>query len=426
MIQRILNLLPIIGICAAMWRCSFPSPVGEDIVQREILDVVFIDTIDLRLSTVIYDSFATSNAERHLVGFHEEFNTGKTHSKAFFTVSLDSVGVPDEDADFLSAELELFYDGYFHYDTIHDFTLQLFPLLEELELDDGLLYNVSEFSYGSGAENRLGQVFFEPRPRSGGSVSVPLSDGFGLDLFEFIRDEDDFFEDFPEEYPGFVLDVDTTSSSGFLGFRTNSRLILHYRESGEDFEIVFSANGLRFNQIANERSGSSLEGLETIQEDIPSTVSGNQSYLHNGVGTAIKVEIPFLREIREVLNENFITEATLVLRPVKDSYDGLRPLPSDLIFYEVDRFNRVRQQLNVDAFLNVDDEFGEDTEYRILITDFLQRKIDEEEISEDALLIQGGQNSFGVTVDQLVLGDVFSDYEVSLELFILDYIIENE
>ena len=138
------------------------------------------------------------------------------------------------------------------------------------------------------------------------------------------------------------------------------------------------------------------------------------------------MEIPFLRDIGETLNENFITEATLVLKPVRDTYSDLRPFPAQLSFFEVDRFNRIESLLDVSGFLSVDDEFGEDTQYRIEITDFIQDKINEVELTEDAILVRGASNSLGVTVDQLVVGDSFSRFEATLELFILDYIIESE
>lgn len=416
-------------VCLPFWicRCNFPTPLGEDIVQNEVLDVVFIDTINLRLSTVIDDSLITSNSERHLVGFHEDTDIGTVHSRSLLAVRLDSLEIPDEDAEYLYTEFELFYDRYFYYDTAQDFTLKLYPLVEELEYDDdGLLYNISEVDFVE--EQVLGELTFGPRPNRAQSISIPVDDAYGQSIFDFsmIDDVDEFFDDFYDFYPGFVLAPDTLVSQCFLGFSLASRLVIHYRLAGEDYEMIFPASGNRFNQILSDRTGTALADLVTSQEDVSSRNTGNKAYLNNAFGLSIKVEIPFLRDIGETLNENFITEATLVLRPVRDTYGDLRPFPAALAFYEVDRFNRIERQLNAPGFLTLDDEFGEDTQYRIEITDFIQEKIDEVELVEDAILVRGASNDLGMNADQLVVGDSFSQFEASLELFILDYIIETD
>ncbi|TRX59114.1 DUF4270 domain-containing protein [Fulvivirga sp. M361] len=407
-------------------KCNFPTPLGEEIVQSEILDIVFIDTIDVRLSTVISDSIVTSNTDRHLIGTFRDDEIGRITSSSLFGLSLDSLEFPDEGATYLSAEFELFHDGYFYYDTSQNFTIELYPLKDVLELDDdGFLYNVSGYDYQE--NTRLGALTFVPRPSRNKTISIPVDDEYGSSIFNLAltEDQNDFLDDFEDRYPGLALVADTSTTQSFLGFATTSRLIINYRLSGEDFEMILSSNGIRYNKISNDRSKAALADLVTREEDITSLQTNNRSYLHNSVGMFIKLEIPFLRDIREVLNDNFITEATLVLRPVKDTYSNVRPLPAGFTFYEVDRLNRIEQVLGVAGVLNFDDEFKEDTEYRILITDFIQQKIDEDELTEDAIMVSGTSDALGTTADQLVLGDSFSEYDVSLELFILDYSIGN-
>ena len=414
-------------LASSLWQCNFPSPLGEDIVSSEILAIVFIDTINLKLSTVTIDSVTTSNTERHLVGYREDENIGSILAQPHFQISDDSVTFPDEGAEYLFAEFELLYDGYSYYDTTQDITLTLHPLSEELELDedDNVLYDFSEFSYDR--NNPVGQLTFAPRPRRLGSVTIPVDDEYGQALFDFVDTEerDLFFDEFDERYPGFVLVPDTLVTQSFLGFTTASRLVIHYQESGEEFELIFATNQLRFNQILNNRTGTPLEGLSERSEDISSTETARQAFLNNGVGTAIKVEIPSLRDVREVITQNFITEATLVLRPVKNTYSDLTPFPAELNIFEVDRLNRIERVLSVPQSLVVDDEFGDDTQYRITLTNFIQDKIEEDALREDAILLRGSETELATTVNQLIVGDSFSEFEASLELFVLDYIIDN-
>lgn len=415
-----------LAIASLLTACSFPSPLGEDIVQSEILDIVFIDTIGIRLSTVLFDSIVTSNKDRHLIGYHQDNEVGAVTSATFTQFTLDSIQFPDDDARYEYAELVLLHDGYYHYDTSTSFSVNIHSLTEEIELnDEGYLSNLSEFRYDR--DKVLGTTTVEPRPFSDNEITVEINHLFAQALFNAAieQDQSDFIDDFQELFPGIVIFPDTTVNGAFLGFSPLSKLVIHYRESGEDEELVFPLNGLRFNQIINDRSQTNLDQLSTLKEDLTSVKTGNQAHLHNGIGMAIKVEIPFLREIRSTLQSNFITEANLILRPIKTTYSTQDPLPGTLIFSEVDKLNRVENTLNVAGGLVVDAEFDEDTEYRIQITDFIQEKIDESTLEEHSILVQGSSQTLGISVDQLVVGDRFSEYEAKLELFILDYIIEN-
>ena len=412
---------------ASLTRCNFPSPIGEDIVQSEILDLVFIDTINLKLSTVRIDTMVTSNTSRHLVGYRKDTDLGSIQSQPYFQISNDSLTIPGENAEYLYAEFELFYDGYFYYDTTQDVTLALHPLAEKLELDedDNVLYNFSRFAYDTAS---VGQLTFSPRPGRAESVLIPVDDTFGQTLFDFAdADEaEQFYDDFEDRYFGFTLVPDTLLTRSFLGFSLRSRLVIHYREEGEDGELVFPTSLLRFNRLTSDYTGTPLAPLTASEEGIPSAQTDQRAYLSNGVGTAIKVEIPSLDEIGEELTQNFITEATLVLRPVANTYGDLTPFPSEIDIYETDRFNHRRRRLEVAQSLMIDDEFGEGTAYRITLTDFIQDKIEERGSNQDAILLQGSDSALGTTVDRLVVGDRFSEFEASLELLVLDYIIDIE
>jgi|GEM_PF-5257767 len=428
MYKSIFQYLFLFSLTAILLRCNFPSSLGEEIVQNEILDVVFVDTVSLNLSTVIYDSMVTSNTARHLIGHRNDADMGRINSKAFFKIIPDSATtLPNEDARYLYAEFEFFYDGYFYYDTAQDFKLSLHTMDTELELDDdGFLYNINTFNY---VQTSLGEVTFRPRPTRRRSFSMPVDDTFGQGLFEFAQDtlRNDFIEDFYNRYPGFVLEADSSISQCFLGFSTLSKLIIHYRSAGEDVEMIFPSSGTRFNSISNDRSTTFLIDLKTNKVDISSIESGNRAFLNNGIGMAIKIEMPTLGAIGEEIDANFVTQASLVLKPVKGTYSEVNPLPFALEFFEVDKLNRIEIQIPFDYTRNIDDEFDDDTEYRIIITDFVRNKLNKiENNDEDAILISGSNEELGTTVDRLILGDSFSEYKAQLELFIMDYNIDNE
>ncbi len=408
------------------WQCGDPIMIGEEIVRNEILDVNFVDTVSIKLSTVKYDSFPSSNDIRHLVGYHYSKEIGSIHARSFFYFNKDSLPTAlEEDAEFLRAEFELIHDGYFYFDTVAPFSLSMYPIEEEWELnDEGLLSNLSEVSYLDAYP--IGTYQFQPRPQRKGSIFVAIDQDYAMSIFDFLQNEEtDVLTEFDEQFPGLLLAVDTTLSQCFLGFSPSSRLILHYEEGGEEKALRLSTNRLRFNQLLHHPSGSLLEGISTLRDDISSSETEHLAFLQNGAGLGIKVEFVSLDEVRAVLNENFIIEATLVLRPMKGTYSNTVSLPSDLRLYEIDELNRIRQPLVNNIFLNIDREFQEETEYRMVITDFIKEKVNDLSTEEDAILIQGGEGSFTNSVDRLIVGDEQNSVESHLELLILDYIIDN-
>ncbi|MDW7692418.1 DUF4270 family protein [Flammeovirgaceae bacterium SG7u.111] len=425
--QNLIKIAFSISLAMSLLQCTDPTQIGNDIVERELLDVVFIDTISLGMSTIIIsDSLNTANSSRHLIGYVETENIGSMQSKAYFKFQADSVeNYPDEDARYKYAEFELVYDGYFYHDTTQEFSLSFHAMKEELELDeDDALYNTSTFPY---EQTPLGELIFKPQPRRQKSLLVPLDESFAQAFFEYAQatDEGDFIEDFYDNYPGFVIEADTNYANCFLGFSTQSKLTFHYRRSGEDLEFTIPSSGLNFNQISNDRSNTELKDLLTSTDAISSKLTDRQSYMNDGVGMGIKINFPSLTEVKEILSKNIVIDAVLVLKPVQGTYGNYRPLPTNLTFYEIDKKNRILQELSLVNTLYVDEEFGEATEYRIDITEYIKSKVEQVGEIEEALYLKGGNETLGLTVNQLTLGDSENKYKSHLELLILDYSIEN-
>ena len=162
--------------------CESTSTIGEDLVQSEIVDIVFTDTSTINMSTVLFDSISTTNTLRYLIGYHEDQELGAIESQAFFKLGIDSLSTaPSDDASYSYAELVLRYDGYHYYDTNQTINLSLYQLTELLEpREDELFYNVDEYTHDL---TPLVSFDFEPRPFNNSEITIPLDDNlFGQNL----------------------------------------------------------------------------------------------------------------------------------------------------------------------------------------------------------------------------------------------------
>ncbi len=101
---------------------------------------------------------------------------------------------------------------------------------------------------------------------------------------------------------------------------------------------------------------------------LPSSSTGGLSFLHGGIGVAIRVDFPSLQEAL-LIKKAAILAATLSICPAKNEYDKVE-LPPDLIIQEADGLNRPGGAV-ASSTLDVDKLYGEETAYSFDITKYL-------------------------------------------------------
>jgi hypothetical protein len=122
-----------------------------------------------------------------------------------------------------------------------------------------------------------------------------------------------------------------------------------------------------------------------------------------------------------------IIDAKLLLKPVKNSYSKVFPLPEKLSVYTVDNLNRLNDRLTnangevVTANLNDSgDEFGEGVQYELLLSSFLKKEMLKESDKRIGLFLT--MPILSKVVDRLVLGDQNNtESKLQLQIYYITY-----
>ncbi len=310
------------------------------------------------------------------------------------------------------------YDDYSYYDTATTVTLKVHRVTEAFEPeDDGYFYNDSELLYAS---SPLGELSFTPRPHKDDSLEIKLSDSFGLDLYNKAINDDNVFStnaEFVKWLKGFAIVPEYNSEGTFLGFDTTPELRIYYTDNNEvpavTKYISLTRGSYYFNNISSDRSETNLI-LASSSDRLSSGETDDESYVHSGVGLALRVEFPYARDFAQ--HENiFITQAVLEIYPVRRSNDDFTPLPAYLHPYVVDSRNDVLGEFAYEAGLIEDIDLERSTRYRLDVTTFVKNQIAREDDNEDAFAFF--TPDFSSSLDRVYLNAVGTEYKTRLVLY---------
>lgn len=406
--------------------CNSSSDIGAGFFEDESFELASLDTLTLKVSTVLNDSLSTLDSDRLLVGYHEDADFGKVYAASYLQVTLGDT--PDLDSTFTiydSLTLVLQFDGYSFYDTLQWQTLSVHRLTEEIELDEETddLYNSSRFDY---ATEPLGIATFKPRPQKKGTLEVRLDDAFGQELLDKILQGDEALNDvskFQEYLNGFVLLPDSTQSGPVVGFSADAEIRLYYTDNEElpttQKTISFPATGTNFNHIRSDRSGTLLNVLQSENTALDASQSNDLAFLQGGVGLSVRVEAPYLKTMFETNTEFVISKAELIFYPVLQNGTGQDYLPSSLGLTWVDDENKEIYNQGA-ANLHVDDEFDRDTYYSLDVTEFVNYQLGLNELNENALLINLPEALSNNSVSRMLIGSAEHPRRMKLKLYSID------
>jgi hypothetical protein len=407
-----------------------PSEIGSGFFRDGNLDVIYIDTITLEVSTVQFDSLSTSTPARFLVGSHTDIDLGKISCRPFYQVGPATALTLDEDfTSYTKAVLTLVYDGYSFYDTTVQVTFHAHRLTQEMELQDGYLFNSSSFTYNP---DPLGSITFTARPNRSDTVEIPLSDDFGKEIIRLAQEsaeEVSSAEAFLDYFYGVVITADADDGP-VLGFSTTSEIRVYYMDKsttpGEERYVTLSSEPHRkFNQIKTDRSFTSLSALPPHRYHLSSTQTNEKSYLQSGAGLGIRVEMPYLREILRENKNLVVTDAVLEMVPVTDPSDRNTQPPSALVMSAVNYRNQSYGSFQNQPLLVEDPYLDRDTHYEVSVKDFVLAQLAIEEFNANALLFTLEDPDFQSTANRLYVGDQKSDHKMKLKIYCLAFESEN-
>lgn len=414
-----------IVLMIAMVSCGVDSSeIGTDFFRDGVLDYSLSDTATVNLSTIKLEKLQTSGATRILVGSHVDEKLGRITASSFFQIApASAIDLQGEDITFDYLALHLDYDEYFYYDTTSNITLRVFRVDETMETeDDGELYNTNRFSIG---DEPLGELTFLPRPHRDDSVEIKLSNVLGNELFtKAITGDDDLSDavEFLKYFYGLAILPDTTSSSCLLGFSNVPQLRLYYTDRSvtpvKQKYVTLSASaggGIVFTNVRASEQQNALANLSAGKEKLLSSYTDDVSYLQAGTGLALRVDMPYLHDLKQV--ENFyIQQALLEVYVVRKSYSELTPLPASFSVYKINARNAAYEEFVNSPVLVEDVDLNRDTHYRIDVTDFVKEQMTLMETNENGLVFMVGTD-LGVSANRLYAASKSSDYKTRLIVY---------
>jgi len=420
--------------------CGFETdieniPMGKDFVSSQAW-LSLVDSFSVNMSTVVLDSVRTSGTGIAWVGSYTDDELGNISASSYFEIGLPlSVNVDEEIDRYDSLTLVMQYTSNYYGDTLSDQLLHIYQLAEELvpEDENDSFYNTSSLRMKN---TPIGSITFSPRPNRKDSIQIRLSDNLGRDILGKFKNKDDSIsteERFKEYFRGIAL-VSDVNNTTVLGFHADStlRMILHTTRQGlenEDIENVFriSNGSYQFNRFTADRSHTGLESVG-YSEKLPSSKSGDKTYIQSGLGVLTRVDFPSMQRLLEMDQLYDLFKVELILFPEPGTYNEIAP-PSQIVLYHTDKFNRIVSEI-VDNYGSVlaaeyhlDSVYHEDTRYVFDITDFIKTEFSNGYFdSEHGLFIGETYTKLGSSLNRVVFSDQKgSAFKPQLKLYFLFY-----
>lgn len=409
--------------------------VGENFI-KDNTGVVMIDTLDIKTSTVRFDSISSSSPGRFLVGGVYNPFSGYKNFNSFMEMTFDDA-ISNTKFVFDSLNLELYYDTYSFGDTTVSQTITVHQLREEMKLNDnGYLYTTSKFDY-NGAP--IGSINLKPQPNSHQKVSIRLSDKLGMRLSQMIKDKSDTIVNstlFSKFFNGLVIRSQPGTKGAAIGFRTTDsaaatdgsttetktkpeiRLYYHLSPNPNNlsdlyYKFSFDSEGIYFNQVSDDNSNSLLDGISKSGNEKNSVSTGNNVLVQAGVQVFSKFKFPYLDNLLLMFgSKSAFIGASLRLYPVKGTYNSSKELPDSLFVYSADRKNQLTGQINLSgsttvyvfASLVTIRDVEETVYYDIDLTSFIDTELKEQLETNRSLMVGFGSSVANKTADHVVLG----------------------
>ena len=414
----------VVVVILVMTSCGVDSSeIGTDFFNEGALDFSYIDSSSVKLSTIRIENLTTNGGARMLLGAHVDEKLGRITASSYFQVVPPSgADLQYEDVSYDYIAIVLKYDHYFYYDTTANVTLRAHYVKEDMELDDdGTLYSDRTFAID---ENPLGSLTFLPKPNRSDSLEIILSDDLGKELFEKLTSGSDQLSsstEFLRYFKGLAILPDTSSSTCLLGFSITPELRVYYKDKSTipitDKYISFAASSSNIVQtnIHTNVQNTKLTTLKDTDKRLSSDETDEQAYLQAGAGLLLRVDMPYLRELKQI--ENFYpTQAILDDYPIRKSYSNVEPIPSSFVVYKADKKNNFYAQYGISATLLNDTDLDRYTRYTLDVTSFVKEQMELAEFNENGLVFSLSEN-FPVSADRIYAGNNGVDYKTRLRIY---------
>lgn len=411
---------------------------GAEVLETDP-NITYFDNYKVDVATFKYDSFRTNSNEEFVMGYHFDPVFGIVKAGTFAQVSLPStntIGGTTLPVVYDSLELIIKRSGELYGDSSRPIRINIYQLTENINNSSGdYYYNTSSFSYNPAP---IGQQTISLYGRAGTSIHIKLSDVLGQDLFAKFKNKSDEIstqEKFINYFKGIYLNTDSviTNSLAYFSVLDDSALIrLTYHENGtypEKKQLDFTyTKDRQFNNISFRHLNPNFSAfINKKAQVIPSSSSGDQSFLNSNLGSAVRITFPTLLNLKELYPYIKVVRAILVVKPDSASYSFPYQLPASLNLYSTDATNTLGLGIYYSDYtsglqtgnLFIDYLYGENTNYIYDITSFINTKITDGQFSTSALLLYPSLDNLDGGIQRLIVNNKNNKHSIQLKLYVL-------
>ncbi|HVT85083.1 MAG TPA: hypothetical protein VHD35_07755 [Chitinophagaceae bacterium] len=423
----LLFLLLIIGVSCYRNDIQFGTTPSNTYTK-----IVYIDTVEPRLSTVLLDSFTTNSPISFLVGKIKDPYLGTVSTKPFFQMTMPSPlpSIPVT-AHYDSTCLIVYLNKYYYGDTTKTLTIQANELaLPIVYTYSTNIYNTTNVSVKS---TPLGSRTLKIRPSIDDSLLVRVNDTKGLELFTKLQQQSSELtssDKFLNYFRGISFSVDANDTSVIYGLNSASGKVImrvYYHLTTPVFQSQFADftslnNTYAFNQIITDRTNTSLYSTTPGNKEFPSGNTNQLAFTQYDAGVLLKVTFPTLKGILQSDAIVKLLKAELIFKPEAHTYNGYFKLPPALFLAQTDATNNIGAQVydsTGSAVLKVspviDNIYGINTYYRYNITSSINNLLTTPGTENSGFFLMEKEDST-IEVNRAVIGNIHSDSKTQLLL----------
>jgi len=421
----------ILGITISITSCKKADvQFGNEWLPSGNTQIVRTDSFTPSLSTAYMDSFVTSNKGALLIGSYNDPYFGRISSETFFEVTPPGYTNIYDQTTFDSIKLILKPNKFYYGDTtqpIHIWVNQLVEQIASKNYDvSNQYYNNQSFTVGGNLGK--GSVLLAPYRRD--EVDITLNPSFGQGLLKILQDPNNTIVNNTTNFLNYFYGININagaSDNTIAGFSDTVVMRLYYTKGANvpqnrttDFTLTNKAH--QFNHITADRSGISniaLKGINSVNNEIPSTATGNMAYCQPLSGLMTKIHFYSINDIQKQPNYVKVLKAELILKPVMGSFDfNFYKLPAALRLSTSNPLNQLLGDvLSVSSSsssaiqtgnLTIDYLNSNSTQYSYDLTPYIKSLLNNATLIKNGLLLTPPFPAFQNEASRVLLGNSYN------------------
>jgi len=407
-------LLTLLLLSAVLPSCQKTGFTYDNIIDNnETTDYIISDTLSVTMKNIQYDSVPTSGSGAALIGYNNDPLFGKITAGTYFQLAAPAtLDIPEYGAAYDSMALILMPNTYYQGDTTRPQDLRIYRVQQTIKPATNYtnIYNNNTFQTET---TPIGSYTGVIRPHTDKTISVPMSNTLGAQLFEMIRSKSadiSTTNTWQEFFKGLYITAGPLSQavSGFQAQDSTLYMRLYYHNNElitkvKYVDFKFTNSSVQFNHIDYDRSQTAISALGPTMRTLPTSSTNNAAYMQPITGVITRMDIPYLKNLLQLGKYFQLMKVILTLKPIAGSYTDHR-LPPRLALCRIDNANNITDTLSYGTLVK-DDLFNENTYYSYDITAYCKSELSADGLTTRGLALTPSSGDAKTTLDRLVLGD---------------------